>query len=63
MSIGNPFKPDRVKRLTELEAENARLRKIAANLAAHVQSLKAGRDGPLSARTGVPAKNSAHDLH
>jgi hypothetical protein len=63
MSIGNPFKPDRLKGPAELEAENAKLRKIVANLAAHVQLLKAGRDRPLSARTGVPAKNSAHDLH
>ena len=45
MSTANPFKPDRLKRLTKLEAENARLREMAANLTAHVQSLKAALDG------------------
>jgi hypothetical protein len=61
MSIGNPIKLGRLKRRTELEAENARLRKMAANLTAHVQSLKAAL-GTSSARTGVAGKNTARGL-
>jgi hypothetical protein len=45
MNTANPFKPDRLKRLTKLEAENARLREMAANLTAHVRSLKAAISG------------------
>jgi hypothetical protein len=45
MSTANPFKRDRLKRLTKLEAENARLREMAANLTAHVRSLKAAISG------------------
>jgi len=62
MSIGNPIKLDRLKRRTELEAENARLRNMAANLTAHVQSLKAAL-GTSRARTGAPAEISARGLH
>jgi hypothetical protein len=45
LSTANPFKPDRLKRLTKLEAENARLREMAANLTAQVRSLKAALGG------------------
>jgi hypothetical protein len=44
MTIRNPFEPDRLK-LTDLEAENARLRRMAADLSAHVSALQAAAGG------------------
>jgi hypothetical protein len=61
--MSNSFEPDRVQVLTELEAENARFRKMAEDLTASVQSLQAAQaslGGTLGARSGDPAKNSLH---
>jgi hypothetical protein len=63
MKTSKSFEPDRVRLLTELEAENARFREMAANLTASIQSLQAAQaalGGTSGARSGDPAKNSAH---
>jgi hypothetical protein len=63
MKTSNSFEPDRARLLTELEAENGRFRKMAADLTASVQSLQvaqAALGGTPDARSGDPAKNSAH---
>jgi hypothetical protein len=44
MAIRAPKRTDRAGRLTRLEAENARLRRLAAELAADVSELEAALD-------------------
>jgi hypothetical protein len=41
----NPFQSDRAKRLAALEAENARLRSVAADLTADILALQAALGG------------------
>jgi uncharacterized NAD-dependent epimerase/dehydratase family protein len=45
MGIRNLFEPERLNRLTHLEAENARLRRMAADLSAHVMALRSAVGG------------------
>jgi|HubBroStandDraft_6_1064221.scaffolds.fasta_scaffold126459_2 hypothetical protein len=62
MSIGNPFESDRLRRLTHLKAENARLRRMAADLAAHVLALQAAVSGRSRAHGDERAEYPARQL-
>jgi hypothetical protein len=62
MGIGNPVKLDQPKRLTELEVENARLRKVAANLSTQVLSLQAAVGRSSRSRSGDYLEHPARQL-
>jgi hypothetical protein len=62
MGIRNSFEPKRLNRLTHLEAENARLRRMAADLTAHVMALRTAVGGTSRAHCDERAEDPARQL-